>query len=149
LECAKEQPEKEELLNQQLDGARQQLSSTLKILGEKNVTLSKLRRQLDAVPGSSELNQYHRRFTELCTQVNDKQTELNSYYLLHNSLEDSKVYLNKELSLLTSIHETFSQSIQNSSNKIEFIEQMEKILGAVRQNKVKVKRNWSSNFAII
>jgi hypothetical protein len=28
----------------------------------------KLRRQLDAIPGNSELNQYQRRFTELCTQ---------------------------------------------------------------------------------
>jgi hypothetical protein len=51
-----------------VDSAREQLAGALKILGEKNVNLMKLRRQLDAVPGNSELNQYQRRFTELCTQ---------------------------------------------------------------------------------
>lgn len=51
-----------------MDSAREQLAGALKILGEKNVNLMKLRRQLDAVPGNSELNQYQRRFTELCTQ---------------------------------------------------------------------------------
>jgi hypothetical protein len=51
-----------------VDSAREQLASALKILGEKNVNLMKLRRQLDAIPGNSELNQYQRRFTELCTQ---------------------------------------------------------------------------------
>lgn len=135
----------------------------------------KLRRQLDAVPGNAELNQYQRRFTELCTQgfiiiffffsclnplsiskcdwnvvtafsvivmlvfaVNEKQTELNGYYLLYNTLEDTKVYLNKELSLLTSIHDSFSQSMTSSAGKGEFLQQMEKIVTAVRQNKNKV-----------
>ena len=51
-----------------MDSAREQLAGALKILGEKNVNLMKLRRQLDAIPGNSELNQYQRRFTELCTQ---------------------------------------------------------------------------------
>lgn len=51
-----------------MDSAREQLAGALKILGEKNVNLMKLRRQLDAVPGNAELNQYQRRFTELCTQ---------------------------------------------------------------------------------
>ena len=114
--------------------AHEQLASVLKVLGERNILLAKLRRQLDAVPGRSELSQYSRRFTELCAQgknwrnetaafhgkmferfflllfsVNDKQIELNGYYLLYNTLGDTKVYLNKELSLLTSIHETFPQ----------------------------------------
>ena len=51
-----------------MDSAREQLAGALKSLGEKNVHLMKLRRQLDAVPGNAELNQYQRRFTELCTQ---------------------------------------------------------------------------------
>ncbi len=71
--------------------------------------------------------------------VNEKQTELNGYYLLYNTLEDTKVYLNKELSLLTSIHDKFSQSMTSSVGKGEFLQQMEKIVSAVRQNKNKVK----------
>lgn len=141
----------------------------------------KLRRQLDAVPGNSELNQYQRRFTELCTQgfffsssffgrrflflrktkqkqilllltVNEKQTELNGYYLLYNTLEDTKVYLNKELSLLTSIHDSFSQSMTSSAGKGEFLQQMEKIVTAVRQNKNKVRlfiRKFVNNFLFL
>lgn len=70
--------------------------------------------------------------------MNEKQTELNGYYLLYNTLEDTKVYLNKELSLLTSIHDKFSQSMTASASKGEFLQQMEKIVAAVRQNKTKV-----------
>ena len=71
--------------------------------------------------------------------VNEKQTELNGYYLLYNTLEDTKVYLNKELSLLTSIHDKFSQSMSSSAGKGEFLQQMDKIVSAVRQNKNKVR----------
>lgn len=70
--------------------------------------------------------------------MNEKQTELNGYYLLYNTLEDTKVYLNKELSLLTSIHDGFSQSMSTASGKGEFLQQMEKIVCAVKQNKNKV-----------
>ena len=68
LKNAEAQPQNQEKARQQFNSAQEQLASVLKVLGEKNVTLSKLRRQLDAVPGNSELNQYHRRFTELCSQ---------------------------------------------------------------------------------
>lgn len=176
-------PANQDQLKRQVESAREQLASALKSLGEKNVNLMKLRRQLDAVPGNAELNQYQRRFTELCTQgyyyffvtfliqrwlfsiskkfqidiviedfnyrfyilVNEKQTELNGYYLLYNTLEDTKVYLNKELSLLTSIHDKFSQSMTNSVGKGEFLQQMEKIVAAVRQNKNKVPEHLCSN----
>ncbi|XP_057377894.1 coiled-coil domain-containing protein 93-like [Daphnia carinata] len=135
-----EAPANQDQLKRQVDSAREQLAGALKTLGEKNVNLLKLRRQLDAVPGNAELNQYQRRFTELCTQVNEKQTELNGYYLLYNTLEDTKVYLNKELSLLTSIHDKFSQSMTSSVGKGEFLQQMEKIVSAVRQNKNKIEK---------
>ncbi|XP_046457734.1 coiled-coil domain-containing protein 93-like isoform X1 [Daphnia pulex] len=140
LSKEEEAPANQDHLKRQVDSAREQLAGALKILGEKNVNLMKLRRQLDAVPGNSELNQYQRRFTELCTQVNEKQTELNGYYLLYNTLEDTKVYLNKELSLLTSIHDSFSQSMTSSAGKGEFLQQMEKIVTAVRQNKNKIEK---------
>jgi hypothetical protein len=68
LSKEEEAPANQDHLKRQVDSAREQLAGALKILGEKNVNLMKLRRQLDAVPGNSELNQYQRRFTELCTQ---------------------------------------------------------------------------------
>jgi len=119
---------------------KEQLSNGQKMLSERNMACMKLLRQLDAVPGNSELNQYQRRFTELCFQVNEKQTELNGYYLLYNTLEDSKVYLNKELSLLTSIHDKFGESMIDSFSKTEFLHQMENIVSAVRQNRNKLAK---------
>jgi len=132
--------EEKDRIQKKLDAVSEQLKNAKRLLGERNVTYMKLLRQLDAIPGNSELNQYQRRFTELCTQVNEKQTELNGYYLLYNTLQDSKTYLNKELSLLTSIHDTFSQSMMNSAAKTEFLQQMENIVSAVRQNRNKLER---------
>jgi len=129
----------EQRLSKQLVSVGEQLAGAKKTLGEKNVNVLRLRRQLDSVPGNAELNQYQRRFTELCLQVSEKQTELNGYYLLYNSLEDTKVYLDKELSLLSSIHDKFSQSMQSNAGRTEFLQQMEKIVSAVHQNKTKVQ----------
>ena len=55
-----------------------------------------------------------------------------------NKLEDTKVYLNKKLSLLISFHDKFSQSMMNSADQGEFPQQMDKIVSAVSQNKNKV-----------
>lgn len=61
-------PSNHDQLKRQVESAREQLGGALKTLGEKNMSLMRLRRQLDAVPGNAELNQYQRRFTELCAQ---------------------------------------------------------------------------------
>lgn len=61
-------PSNHDQLKRQVESAREQLAGALKTLGEKNMSLMRLRRQLDAVPGNAELNQYQRRFTELCAQ---------------------------------------------------------------------------------
>lgn len=114
----------EERLLMQLESVREQLLGAKKSLGEKNISVMRLRRQLDSIPGNAELNQYQRRFTELCLQVSEKQTELNGYYLLFNSLEDTKVYLDKEHSLLSSIHDKFSQSMQTNAGRTEFLQQV-------------------------
>merc|ERR1740128_1214169 len=132
--------EEKDKIQHKSNAMKEQLSNGQKMLSERNMACMKLLRQLDAVPGNSELNQYQRRFTELCFQVNEKQTELNGYYLLYNTLEDSKVYLNKELSLLTSIHDKFGESMIDSFSKTDFLHQMENIVSAVRQNRNKLAK---------
>jgi len=57
-----------DVIQKKLDAVKEQLKNARKLLGERNVICMKLLRQLDAIPGNSELNQYQRRFTELCTQ---------------------------------------------------------------------------------
>ena len=58
----------EDELVYKLNGVREQLASAQKMLGERNIKAMQLLRLLDAIPGDSELNQYQRRFTELCAQ---------------------------------------------------------------------------------
>ena len=60
--------EEKDKIQKKLDAVSEQLKNAKRLLGERNVTYMKLLRQLDAIPGNSELNQYQRRFTELCTQ---------------------------------------------------------------------------------
>ncbi len=68
LSADKPAVESENKIQLKLDHVREQLNGAQKTLGEKNVAVSRLKRQLDSVPGNAELNQYQRRFTELCTQ---------------------------------------------------------------------------------
>ena len=41
--------------------------------------------------------------------VSAKYKETKQFYTLYNTLDDTKLYLNKEVNLLNSIHDTFEQ----------------------------------------
>ena len=45
----------------------------------------------------------------ILTLVSAKHKETKQFYTLYNTLDDTKVYLNKEVNLLNSIHDTFEQ----------------------------------------
>ncbi|XP_036146610.1 coiled-coil domain-containing protein 93 isoform X3 [Monomorium pharaonis] len=62
-------------------------------LAKKNRIIASLTRQLDDVPGRSELTQYQRRFMELYNQVSAKHKETKQYYTLYNTLDDTKLYI--------------------------------------------------------
>lgn len=70
-------------------------------------TTAALQRQLDDVPGRAELAQYQRRFLELYSQVAAKHKETKQFYTLYNTLSDTKLYMEKELTLLDSILENY------------------------------------------
>lgn len=88
-------------------------------LAKKNRSIATLQRQLDEVPSRAELAQYQRRFLELYNQIAAKHKETKQYYTLYNSLEDSRVYIKKELSILNSISDMYPQFVMIS--KIHFI----------------------------
>lgn len=114
-------------------------------LAKKNRTIASLTRQLDDVPGRSELTQYQRRFMELYNQgnwklaftrehriydeflrgiiaVSAKHKETKQYYTLYNTLDDTKLYLTKELSLLNSIQDNYNEYVQYIyNNSIETV----------------------------
>ncbi|XP_074114530.1 coiled-coil domain-containing protein 93 isoform X2 [Cotesia typhae] len=105
-------------------------------LAKKNRACVLLTRQLDNVPRRFELTQYQRRFMELYNQVSAKHKETKQYYTLYNTLDDSKLYLNKELSLLNSIQDNYLRAI-SSSGREQFLKQFEIIIKDVQKNKEK------------
>ncbi|XP_006565055.2 coiled-coil domain-containing protein 93 isoform X2 [Apis mellifera] len=109
-------------------------------LAKKNRAIASLTRQLDDVPGRSELTQYQRRFMELYNQVSAKHKETKQYYTLYNTLDDTKLYLSKELSLLNSIQDNYNEAMASASGKEEFLKQFEAIVAGVKRNKTKVEK---------
>lgn len=109
-------------------------------LAKKNRAIASLTRQLDDVPGRSELTQYQRRFMELYNQVSAKHKETKQYYTLYNTLDDTKLYLSKELSLLNSIQDNYNEAMASTSGKEQFLNQFEAIVSGVIRNKAKVEK---------
>ncbi|XP_031837895.2 coiled-coil domain-containing protein 93 [Nomia melanderi] len=109
-------------------------------LAKKNRAIASLTRQLDDVPGRSELTQYQRRFMELYNQVSAKHKETKQYYTLYNTLDDTKLYLSKELSLLNSIQDNYNEAMASASGKEQFLKQFEAIVAGVKRNKSKVEK---------
>nr|XP_012214451.1 PREDICTED: coiled-coil domain-containing protein 93 [Linepithema humile]XP_012214452.1 PREDICTED: coiled-coil domain-containing protein 93 [Linepithema humile]XP_012214453.1 PREDICTED: coiled-coil domain-containing protein 93 [Linepithema humile] len=109
-------------------------------LAKKNRAIASLTRQLDDVPGRSELTQYQRRFMELYNQVSAKHKETKQYYTLYNTLDDTKLYLSKELSLLNSIQDNYNEAMASASCKEQFLKQFETIVAGVKRNKAMVEK---------
>ncbi|CAG9821762.1 unnamed protein product [Phaedon cochleariae] len=109
-------------------------------VAKKNRHVAALQRQLDDVPNRAELAQYQKRFLELYNQVASKHKETKQYYTLYNTLEDTRLYMKKELSLLNSVSENYPEAVQSSSNKEEFLNQFQGIVDSVRQSKMKVEQ---------
>ncbi|XP_036146608.1 coiled-coil domain-containing protein 93 isoform X1 [Monomorium pharaonis] len=109
-------------------------------LAKKNRIIASLTRQLDDVPGRSELTQYQRRFMELYNQVSAKHKETKQYYTLYNTLDDTKLYISKELSLLNSIQDNYNEAMASTSGKEQFLKQFETIVAGVKRNKAMVEK---------
>ncbi|KAL0280264.1 UNVERIFIED_CONTAM: hypothetical protein PYX00_001608 [Menopon gallinae] len=109
-------------------------------IAKRNRSIAFLQRQLDEVPGRGELAQYQRRFLELYNQVAQKHEETKRFYTMYNTLDDKKLYLSKELSLLNSVLDNYSEAMSNSIDKEDFMRQFESIVAAIKQNKQKVEK---------
>jgi len=100
--------------------------------------ISTLQRQIDEYPGRGELNQYQRRFVELYSAINTKLRETKQYYTLYNTLDDTKLYLTKEVQLLESIGENYTAAMSSTAGKEQLLKQMEAIVDTLTKNKTKV-----------
>lgn len=78
-------------------------------LAKKNRAVILVQRQLDDIPDNIELAQYQRRFLELYNQVSAKHKETKQYFTLYNTLSDTRLYMEKELTYLNSIYDNYYQ----------------------------------------
>ncbi|XP_015121471.1 coiled-coil domain-containing protein 93 isoform X2 [Diachasma alloeum] len=134
------EPQEEQSRVAEYDALKESICKTRLLLAKKNRAIASLMRQLDDVPGRSELTQYQRRFMELYNQVSTKHKETKQYYTLYNTLDDTKLYLSKELSLLNSILENYNEAMASTSGKEQFLKQFEAIIAGVKRNKEKVEK---------
>ncbi|EFN84149.1 Coiled-coil domain-containing protein 93 [Harpegnathos saltator] len=117
-------PAEEEDRVKEYEDQKEAVTRVRLLLAKKNRTIASLTRQLDDVPGRSELTQYQRRFMELYNQVSAKHKETKQYYTLYNTLDDTKLYL----------------TMASTSGKEQFLKQFETIVAGVKRNKAMVEK---------
>lgn len=76
----------------------------------------------------------------LNSPVSAKHRETKQFYTLYNTLDDTKLYLEKEMSLLNSIYENYGNAMQTYNSREQFVQQFEQIVEGVRVNKAKVQK---------
>ncbi|KAI4574921.1 hypothetical protein MJT46_004200, partial [Ovis ammon polii x Ovis aries] len=111
----------------------------------RNREIAILHRKIDEVPSRAELMQYQKRFIELYRQISAVHKETKQFFTLYNTLDDKKVYLEKEISLLNSIHENFSQAMASSASRDQFLRQMEQIVEGIKQSRMKMEKKKQEN----
>uniref|UniRef100_A0A0L8I6I1 Coiled-coil domain-containing protein 93 n=2 Tax=Octopus bimaculoides TaxID=37653 RepID=A0A0L8I6I1_OCTBM len=128
------------LIESQYDADKEKLQKIKLLQAKTNREIASLQRKIDDVPSRVELSQYQKRFFELYNQVAAKHKETKQFYTHYNILDDTKLYRNKEVNLLNSIHENFTQAMASTATKEQFLRQMEQIVEGVKQNRLKVEK---------
>lgn len=119
---------------------KEKLQKLRLLLAKKNREVAILQRKIDEVPTRAELSQYQQRFVELYNFVAAKHKETKQFYTLYNTLDDTKLYLAKEVTLLNSILDNFTEAMGSSHSKDQFLKQFEQIVEGTNQNKIKLEK---------
>lgn len=135
-----EDQERKQLIMKQYVADKERLQKMRIVLARKNREIASLMRKIDEVPSRTELSQYQRRFVELYNQVAAKHKETKQFYTLYNTLEDTRMYLCREVNLLNSILDNFSQAMASSNTKEQFLSQFSQIVDGIKQAKFKVDK---------
>uniref|UniRef100_A0A8C4IJP9 Coiled-coil domain-containing protein 93 n=1 Tax=Dicentrarchus labrax TaxID=13489 RepID=A0A8C4IJP9_DICLA len=134
-----------QLIDKQYDTDREKLQKIRLLMARRNREIAILQRKIDEVPSRAELTQYQKRFIELYSQVSATHKETKQFFTLYNTLDDKKVYLEKEVNLLNSIHDNFQQAMSSSAAKDQFLRQMEQIVEGIKQNRIKMEKKKQEN----
>ncbi|RDD45817.1 Coiled-coil domain-containing protein 93 [Trichoplax sp. H2] len=132
--------EKSHLVEKQYTADKEKFNKIKLFLAGRNREIASVQRKIDEVPTRAELTQYQKRFVELYNQVATTLTETKQYFTLYNTLDDTKLYLSKEVSLLNSIHDNFQQAMASAANKEQFLKQLEQIVSGITQNRTKAEK---------
>ncbi|KAL3831574.1 hypothetical protein ACJMK2_023312 [Sinanodonta woodiana] len=135
-----EDKERAGLIEKQYSSDKEKLHKIRLLLARKNREIAVLQRKIDDIPSRAELSQYQRRFIELYNQVASTHKETKQFFTMYNTLDDTKLYLNKEVNLLNSIYDNFTNAMSSAANKEQFLKQFEHIVEGVKQNRAKVER---------
>uniref|UniRef100_A0A8C5BQT5 Coiled-coil domain-containing protein 93 n=1 Tax=Gadus morhua TaxID=8049 RepID=A0A8C5BQT5_GADMO len=144
-EDTEEKMERNQLIDKQYNLDREKLQKIRLLMARRNREIAILQRKMDEVPSRAELTQYQKRFIELYSQVSATHKETKQFFTLYNTLDDKKVYLEKEVNLLNSIHDNFQQAMSSSSAKEQFLRQMEQIVEGIKQNRIKMEKKKQEN----
>uniref|UniRef100_A0A669F9M6 Coiled-coil domain-containing protein 93 n=1 Tax=Oreochromis niloticus TaxID=8128 RepID=A0A669F9M6_ORENI len=137
--------ERDQLIDRQYNTGREKLQKIRLLMARRNREIAILQRKIDEVPSRAELTQYQKRFIELYSQVSATHKETKQFFTLYNTLDDKKVYLEKEVNLLNSIHDNFQQAMSSSAAKEQFLKQMEQIVEGIKQNRIKMEKKKQEN----
>ncbi|KAK5861602.1 hypothetical protein PBY51_022985 [Eleginops maclovinus] len=140
-----EEKERNQLIDKQYNTDREKLQKIRLLMARRNREIAILQRKIDEVPSRAELTQYQKRFIELYSQVSATHKETKQFFTLYNTLDDKKVYLEKEVNLLNSIHDNFHQAMSSASAKEQFLRQMEQIVEGIKQNRIKMEKKKQEN----
>uniref|UniRef100_A0A8C8D5H5 Coiled-coil domain-containing protein 93 n=1 Tax=Oncorhynchus tshawytscha TaxID=74940 RepID=A0A8C8D5H5_ONCTS len=124
---------------------KEKLQKIRLLMARRNREIAVLQRKIDEVPSRAELTQYQKRFIELYGQVSATHKETKQFFTLYNTLDDKKVYLEKEVNLLNSIHDNFQQAMASSGAKEQFLRQMEQIVEGIKQSRIKMEKKKQEN----
>ncbi|XP_055008214.1 LOW QUALITY PROTEIN: coiled-coil domain-containing protein 93 [Boleophthalmus pectinirostris] len=140
-----EEKERNQLIDQQYSAEREKLQKIRLLMARRNREIAILQRKIDEVPSRAELTQYQKRFIELYSQVSATHKETKQFFTLYNTLDDKKLYLEKEANLLNSIHDNFQQAMSSAGAKEQFLRQMEQIVEGIRQSRIKMEKKKQEN----
>ncbi|XP_053116132.1 coiled-coil domain-containing protein 93 isoform X4 [Hemicordylus capensis] len=140
-----EEKEPAKIIDQQYKMEKEKLQKIRLLLARRNREIAILQRKIDEVPSRAELTQYQKRFIELYGQVSATHKETKQFFTLYNTLDDKKVYLEKEVNLLNSIHDNFQQAMASSGAREQFLRQMEQIVEGIKQNRMKMEKKKQEN----
>uniref|UniRef100_A0A672IIP9 Coiled-coil domain-containing protein 93 n=1 Tax=Salarias fasciatus TaxID=181472 RepID=A0A672IIP9_SALFA len=134
-----------ELIDKQYNADREKLQKIRLLMARRNREIAILQRKIDEVPSRAELTQYQKRFIELYSHVSATHKETKQFFTLYNTLDDKKVYLEKEVNLLNSIHDNFQQAMASSAAKEQFLRQMEQIVEGIKHSRIKMEKKKQEN----